>query len=109
MAQNARNTIFLALALGLAALPARACDCPSRAERAPVVLNGHLNTSDFSGGVGYGAYDSGYVQSSVYVSGGTYASGYAAAGAFASARASAFAHASSGGHTSFCGPASSCG
>ena len=41
------------------ATPCSAADAAPPA-RESVVLNGHLNTSDFTGGVGYGASDGGY-------------------------------------------------
>jgi hypothetical protein len=100
MAQNARIPqkrayLLLALAFTLPSLAAQACDCPPR-HREPIVLNGRLDMSGFTGGVGYGADDGGYMQASVYVAGGA----NAGAGAFAAARAQAFAsaHASASAH-----------
>ncbi len=97
MAQNAqspakRAILVAVLALTLPGVAAQACE--HRGHHAPLVLNGHLSTSDFTGGVGYGAGDGYYIQTSVYVAGG--ASAASSAGAFAFAHAHAFAAASAG-------------
>jgi drug/metabolite transporter superfamily protein YnfA len=99
MAQNARKPgklafVWMVLALTLPAVAAQAGE--NREHRTPLVLNGRLNTSDFTGGVGYAAYGGSYITTSVYVSGAS-SSSYAATTAFvAAARAQAFAAAGSG-------------
>ena len=101
MAQNARTLAkraccLAALIFTIPCLAAQAGEVHQHNVQVPIVLNGQLRTYDFTGGVGYGAYDAGYVQSSVYVSGGS-GSAFSATGAFlAAARAQASGGASGG-------------
>lgn len=104
MAQNARSPakpacFVLALAFALPSLSAQACEVRDRERHCPIVLNGQLATSDFTGGVGgqmYALYDTGYGGTAVFVSGGANAGGFARSSG--SASASAFARASASAH-----------
>lgn len=97
MAQKAHLLVLaVAVALPCAALAGEDRDHHER--HAPIVLNGQLRTSDFTGGVGYGwggTYY--YVQGYSYGNGTSGSSSFAAAQGFvAGARTSAFAAASAG-------------
>ncbi len=95
MAQKARILIW-AMAIALP-LSAQAGERHGRDARPPLVLNGRLNTADFSGGVGYNAGAAYYVQGYSYGATASGSSFFAATQGFvAGARASAFAAAGSG-------------
>lgn len=96
MAQKAR-LIVMAMLLAVPGI-AQACERHERcAPRPPLVLNGRLNTADFTGGVG-GVPDVIYFQGYSYGMGSAGAGGFAGSRGFASARASAFASASASAH-----------
>ena len=93
MAQKAL-VLILALALPCAA---QAGEDRGHERHAPIVLNGQLHTSDFTGGVGDASGGTIYVQSYSYGSAASGSSAFAATQGFvAGARASAFAAANSG-------------
>ena len=95
MVQKALVLVFTAaLALPAAAL---AGEDRGHARHAPIVLNGQLRTSDFTGGVGYASGGAIYVQGYSYGFANSGSSSFAATQGFvAGARASAFASASAG-------------
>ncbi len=88
---------IIATLLALAS-PVRACDCEHRYHEG-LVLNGRINTADFTGGVGGDVdYGGGYGGGGAYVSAGASAGAMSFASAFAFAHASASAHAHGMGH-----------
>ncbi|MEI9887145.1 MAG: hypothetical protein WDN08_11710 [Rhizomicrobium sp.] len=95
MAQNAR-ILILAAALALP-LAAQAGERREHDGRAPIVLSGQLRTGDFTGGVGYAAGGTYYIQGTSYGYANSGSSYFAATQGFvAGARASAFAAANAG-------------
>ena len=64
-----RVNLLLALVFALPCIAAQAAEVRGREAREPIVLNGQLRTSDFTGGVGRPVYDAGYGQASVYFAG----------------------------------------
>ena len=95
MAQKA-HLLVLAVALALPCA-ARAGEDRGHERHAPIVLNGQLHTSDFTGGVGYSPGSYMYVQGYSYGNGTSGSSSFTATQGFvAGARASAFAAANSG-------------
>ena len=97
MAQKAHLLILaVALALPCAVL---AGEDRGHERHAPIVLNGQLRTSDFTGGVGYSSGSTMYMQGYSYGGSTSGSSSFAATQAFiAGARTSAFAAANSGHH-----------